>query len=178
MPEKPTSRRAAHSTTPAAIAPDWEISASDPARGSRSAKLALRAPGGERTPRQFGPTILRPLARARARMASPGESGPWPSPAVRTMAVCAPLAQASSMMPGVIAAGVATTTRSTGTPMADSEGRQATPSTSACLGLTAKSAPLKPPAFNPRNTTPPREPGRGLAPTTATEEGRSSRSSR
>jgi hypothetical protein len=62
--EKPTSRRFAHSTIPATMAPDCEINARSPGCGMLAAKLALSLTRGASTPRQFGPMSRRPLGRA------------------------------------------------------------------------------------------------------------------
>ena len=60
IPEKPTARCAAQSTMPAAMAPDWEISARFPGPGMCAEKLALRLTPGIMTPRQLGPINLMP----------------------------------------------------------------------------------------------------------------------
>src|SRR5450755_405528 len=91
MAEKPTLRRAAHSTIPAAMAPDCEINAKSPRRADLAAKVALNFAGGTITPRQFGPTRRRPLARAAFSHACATEPGPCPRPAVMMMAAAAPL---------------------------------------------------------------------------------------
>ena len=66
----------AHSTRPAAMAPDCEISARSPLRGICAAKLALSLARGASTPRQLGPTRRMPCARAACRAASASEPGP------------------------------------------------------------------------------------------------------
>ena len=62
--------------SPAATAPDWEISARSPGVAFRAAKLALSFAGGAITPRQFGPTRRRPCLRASIRAASASEPAP------------------------------------------------------------------------------------------------------
>ena len=68
--------RADHSTKPAVMAPDCDTSARSPSRRhAAAAKLALSFARGSSMPRQFGPTSLRPVARAafsQTRRASPG----------------------------------------------------------------------------------------------------------
>ena len=64
MAEKPTCRCAAHSTRPAATAPDCDTSARSPGLALRAAKLAFILARGARTPMQFGPTMRSPWARA------------------------------------------------------------------------------------------------------------------
>jgi hypothetical protein len=91
---------AEHSIRPAVMAPDCETRASAPAGGMRAAKLALSLARDDNTPRQFGPTSLRPVARAAFSQASASEPSPWPSPAVMMMAVAAPCSPAAAMMPG------------------------------------------------------------------------------
>ena len=54
--------RAAHSTRPAAMAPDCEISARSPAPWHAGGEAALSFAPGTRTPRQLGPTSRRPSA--------------------------------------------------------------------------------------------------------------------
>jgi hypothetical protein len=62
--ENPTPCADTHSTSPAAMAPDWETSARSPAGGIEAAKLALSLTPGTSTPRQLGPTRRIPTARA------------------------------------------------------------------------------------------------------------------
>ena len=70
--ENPTPCADAHSTNPAAMAPDWETSARSPAGGIEAAKLALSLTPGTSTPRQFGPDKAHPC-RARDRPALIGK---------------------------------------------------------------------------------------------------------
>src|ERR1700730_16394408 len=109
IPENPTPRSSAQSTMPAAMAPDWEISARFPAHGTCAAKLALRVTPGIMMPRQFGPISLIPYFCAARSAASASEPAPWPSPAVIIRAPAAPRAPACSMRLGTAVAGAVIT---------------------------------------------------------------------
>ena len=65
-------------------------------------------------PRQFGPTSLRPVARAAFSQPSASEPVPCPRPAVMMIAAAAPFSPAAFTMPGTDCGGVAITTRSGG----------------------------------------------------------------
>src|SRR5215470_14019381 len=114
MAEKPVDLLAAHSTKPAATAPDCEISAISPGCALCAAKLALSLACGARTPRQFGPTSWRPLLRAMFSQDSASEPGPCPIPAVTIIAVDVPFSPAAAMIAGTLVAGAAMTARSGG----------------------------------------------------------------
>jgi hypothetical protein len=86
--------------------------ASSPAGGMRAAKLALSLARDDKTPRQFGPTSLRPLARAAFSQASASEPSPCPRPAVMMIAVATPFSPAAATMPGTDRGGAAITMRS------------------------------------------------------------------
>ena len=128
MAEKPTPRPAAHSIMLAAMAPDCEISARSPDCGMRAAKLALNLAAGDRMPRQFGPTMRRPLRRAAISIASAIDPGPWPSPAVITMAVAQPVSAAASIEARTCCGGTATTTASAGAGSSANDARAGIPS--------------------------------------------------
>ena len=66
----------------------------------RAAKLALSLARDDTTPRQLGPTSLRPVARAAFSQASAREPAPCPRPAVMMIAAAAPFSPANFTMPG------------------------------------------------------------------------------
>ncbi len=72
------------------MALDSEINARSPACGQCAAMLALSRACGAITPRQCGPRMRMPLARAAASMRAAGEPGPRPKPAVRMIAAATP----------------------------------------------------------------------------------------
>ena len=64
------------------------------------------------TPRQFGPTSRRPVARAARSQLSANDPAPCPSPAVITIAVATPFSPDAATIPGTEGAGAAMTSRS------------------------------------------------------------------
>ena len=80
-----------------------------------AANVALRPVGGRMTPRQFGPTIRIPLARAVSRIwrSSSAPAGPISlKPAEMMTTVLTPAAAHSSTVAGIVVAGVTMTTSS------------------------------------------------------------------
>ena len=96
------------------MAPDCDTRARSPVGGMRAAKLALSLAREDNTPRQLGPTSLRPVARAAFSQPSASEPAPCPRPAVMMIAAAAPLSPAVFTMPGTACGGAAITTRSGG----------------------------------------------------------------
>jgi hypothetical protein len=94
---------------PAAIAPDCEINAKSPGSGIRAAKVALNWACGAITPRQFGPTSRKPVARAAFSQLSAREPGPRPRPAVMMIAAGTPFSPAAETMAGTVWGGAVTT---------------------------------------------------------------------
>ena len=97
---------------PAAMAPDWEISARFPIAGMCAEKLALRFTPGIMMPRQLGPISRIPYFCAARSAASASDPAPWPSPALTMITPAAPQRPASSIRPGIAVAGAVTTTSS------------------------------------------------------------------
>ena len=172
--ENPISEACAPSTSAAATAPDCETSAIDPDSAMRRANVALSPIGGRMMPRQLGPIMRTPCARAAARtsVSSNRPSAPVsPKPAERTTALRDPARPASSMTVGTVAAGVVTRIRSIRCPISAMEAWQGRPATLRYLGLTATSSPVYPLERRLSNAMRPREPARSLAPITATLRG-------
>src|SRR5690606_13809503 len=84
---------------------------------------------------------------------------------------------ACAITPGTVAAGVVTTTSSGANGRSRSEATAGTPSICRYLGLTRPTAPAKPAWRRLWTTVRPTDPGRGLAPTTATDFGAKTASS-
>ena len=76
--EKPIPCAADHSIRPAVMAPDCDTRARSPVGGMRAAKLALSLARDDNTPRQLGPTSLRPVARAAFSQPSAKRAGSVP----------------------------------------------------------------------------------------------------
>ena len=123
---------------------------------------------GLATPKLAGPTI-RMLWR-RQISSSSARAGPLSSAAITTRALT-PRRPQSSATPSTAGAGTAMTARSTCSGSAAADGRQGMPSSSAAPGLTGYTGPEKPPPIRFCKITRPTDPGRRLAPMTATEAG-------
>ena len=114
---KPVCSRSAQSRTAVTSAPDWLTKPTLPGRAMPFAKVALNPATGFMIPRQFGPTIRIPLARAVSRMrpSSARPSGPVSlNPAEMMIAARTPTAAHSSISAGTPGAGVTITASSTG----------------------------------------------------------------
>ena len=112
---KPTFSRTLQSRTAVRSAPLWLTKPTVPGAEIPAANVALRPVGGRITPRQFGPTIRIPLARAVSRIcrSSSAPSGPISlKPAEMMTTALTPAAAHSSTVAGMVAAGVAMTTSS------------------------------------------------------------------
>ena len=136
---KPTISRRDQSSTAVQRAPDWLMKATLPRRAMPAAKVALTPLMGFITPRQFGPTrrMLPRRAWASTCRSSSTPAGPVSlKPAEMTTAPGMPRSAASPMMPGMIAAGVVTTTRSGFSGRLASLGYALIPSTLGRVGLT------------------------------------------
>ena len=159
-------------STKAKPAPPVDCSArpAHPGLGWRAANVASRPALVSATPKLAGPTIRMPWRRQ-----MPSNSvRPAPlSPAASTTSALTPRCPHSSAIPTTAAAGVAMTARSTSPGSAAADGTQGTPSSSVTAGLTAYTGPEKPPVTMLCRMARPTEPGRGLAPMTATEAGAS-----
>jgi len=136
--------------------------------GWRAANVASRLMLGLATPKLAGPTIRMPWRRQMP--SSSARAGPL-SPAAITTRALTPRCPQSSAIPSTAAAGVAMTARSTWSGRSAAEGTHATPSSSAACGLTGYTGPGKPPEMTFCRMTRPTDPGRRLAPMTATEAG-------
>ena len=88
-------------------APLWLTNPTVPGAEIPAAKVALRPVVGRMTPRQLGPTIRIPLARAVSRIwrSSSAPSGPTSlKPAEMMTTALTPAAAHSSTVPGIVAA--------------------------------------------------------------------------
>ena len=170
----------AHSTMPAAMAPDCEMSARSPAAGHAGGEAGI-----ELGARRHDAEAVRPdqahavLPRAAFSQASAIEPGPWPRPAVMMIAAGTPLAAASAMIAGT-AAGRHGDNDDVGhfRQVADRLDRAIRRRSRRIRGLTTWIVPAKPPSRRFFSTARPSEPSRGLVPTTATERGAKSFSRR
>ncbi len=112
---KPTFSRMLQSRTAVRSAPLWLTKPTVPGAEIPAAKVALRPVGGRMTPRQLGPMIRIPFARAvaRIRLSSSAPSGPTSlNPAEMMTTAFTPAAAHSSTVAGMVVAGVAMTTSS------------------------------------------------------------------
>jgi hypothetical protein len=112
---KPTFSRLLQSSTAVRSAPLWLTNPTVPGEEIPAAKVAFRPVGGRITPRQFGPTIRIPFARAVARIwrSSSAPSAPTSlKPAEMMTTALTPAAAHSSTVAGIVVAGVAMTTSS------------------------------------------------------------------
>ncbi len=113
---KPTFSFRLQSSTAVHSAPLWLRKAMLPVRAIAAAKVAFTPVGGIMMPRQLGPMIRMPAARAFSTScrSSSAPSGPVSlNPAEITTAARIPASPHSLMIPGISRAGVTTTARST-----------------------------------------------------------------
>ena len=111
----PTFSRALQSRTAVRSAPLWLTKPTVPGAEMPAANVAFSPVVGRITPRQLGPTIRIPLARAVARIwrSSSAPSGPTSlNPAEMMTTAFTPAAAHSSTVAGIVPAGVAMTTSS------------------------------------------------------------------
>ena len=157
--------------------PLWEINATGP--GSSGATESPHIGAREFTatiPFPLGPhTGSRPAAAASRRCRSSSRpSGISPNPAEITTAPPHPRVTVSEITPGTPAAGIATTTASTGSGRSPTDGTHGRPWTSSRRGFTPHTSPSNPARARFLSTMSAYEPGRSLAPTTAIDRGSSS----
>src|SRR6185503_9966688 len=139
--DTPVPVRAADSRIAMPTAPDWDAMASPPGAGSDGAKVALsRTDGSVLTiPRQFGPTRRRPLARASRTISACAAAPSLPvsaRPEDRITAAPTPAAAQSTTTSRTPYAGTATTARSTGAPIAVTDGYAVNRAISVACGFT------------------------------------------
>ena len=157
--------------------PDWTATPAMPAAGWRAANVAFRRMPGPAMPRQFGPTSRIPWRRQQSSSACLAARS---SPEVITTSAPAPRSPHSSATRSTAAAGTASTARSTGPGSAAGDGGAEkkkdedvidaeSPSMSEACGFTACTRPPKPPLTMLCRIARPTDPGRRLAPTTATD---------
>ena len=175
--ENPKPRGSAQSCTAVTIAPDWATKARLPDAELRCEKLAFKRNVGERMPRQLGPMMRVPCgcvawSKAWARGSPSSARVPSPKPAVMTTTALVPCSPRERTSPGIEAGGVARTASSGASGRASTDGTLWTPRMTSPRGFTNDSAGPKPPACRFLAMTFPTEPGRALAPTSATERGR------
>src|SRR5829696_8860205 len=153
--------------------PEWEIQATFPgSRSARSSKARARSPRStSANPMQLAPqtTIPASAAMVLSRSVSGGSSGGSSSPLANTTTLPAPQLTASSICLSSRRLPTPRRTRSGTKGTSISVGKQAMPSTSSYLGLTAATSPEKPPMMSCLTMWLPGESNFGLAPTTATE---------
>ena len=154
--------------------PLWEISATGPGSSgaTESPHIGAREPTAT-MPLPFGPQTGIPPDAAASRSSRSSSRPPAisPNPAEITTAPPQPRAPASETTAGTPAAGMATTTASTGCGSSVTVGTQERPCTSSRRGLTPHTSPSKPARSRLRSTMSAYEPGRSFAPTTATDRG-------
>src|SRR5829696_441423 len=153
--------------------PEWEIQARFPgSRSARSSKARARSPRStSANPMQLAPqtTIPASVASLLSRSVSGGSPGGSSSPLANTTTPRAPQRTASSICLSSRWLPTPRSTRSGKKGTFLSDGKQAMPSTSSYLGLTAATSPEKPPMRSCFTIWLPGESNFGLAPTTATE---------
>src|SRR5829696_1307548 len=153
--------------------PEWEIQATFPgSRSSRSSKARARSPRSTSTnPMQLAPQTAIPASAAMllSRSVSGGSPGGSSSALANTTTPLAPQQAVSSICLSSRRLPTPSSTRSGAKGTSISEGKQAMPSTSSYLGLTAATAPEKPPMMSCFTMWLPGESNFGLAPTTATD---------
>ena len=129
------------------------------------------------TPRQFGPTIVSPRSTAIFRSSS-SRSTPAPptslKPAEITTKCRVPASAASITVSAINCGGIASTTRSTGSSIAEMLRTQRLPRMLLAFGFTGYTTPVYPPATRFVIMALPTEPGVREAPTTATDCGQKS----
>src|SRR4029079_1711820 len=91
IPENPIERLLLHSMSPAAMAPDCEMSARSPDFAVLAAKLAFSRAGGTTTPITFGPMPRGPCGLAVFKHGPASASAPRPSPEVIMTAAADPV---------------------------------------------------------------------------------------
>jgi hypothetical protein len=127
-------------------------------------------------PSQFGPIRGSANCFAASRSSACSVASPASAnPAAKTTSPPQPRRPAARTTSGTPAAGIATTTASTGSGRSSIAATHGRPCTSRRVGCTPQTGPGKPSAARLRSVASPYEPGRSVAPTTATERGRSSR---
>ena len=172
---KPMPSRRLQSSTAVRSAPLWLTKPTDPRLAMSAANVALSPETGLMTPRQLGPTTRMPAARAvrSTSCSSAAPAGPTSrNPALMMMTPRMPRAAHSSMSAGTDGGGVTMTARSTGSPMAVSEGDALMPRMALRVGLTGKTVPPKGLLMRFHRMVRPTLPSRSVAPTTATPRGR------
>ena len=125
MELKPTCSCAAQSRMAVRSAPDCEMKATRPGRAMPAAKVAFIRSMGFMTPRQLGPTTRMPCFSAASRTwrSSSAPSSPISlNPALMMITPLMPASPHSATRPGAVLAGVTMTARSTGSPMAPTDG--------------------------------------------------------
>src|ERR671921_2469819 len=153
--------------------PEWEIQATFPgSRSARSSKARARSPRStSANPMQLAPQTTTPASAAMllSRSVSGGSPGGSSSPLANTTTPRAPQRTASSICFSSRRLPTPRSTRSGTKDTSLSDGKQAMPSTSSYLGLTAATSPEKPPMMSCFIMELPGVSNLGLAPTTATE---------
>src|SRR5215217_7040958 len=153
--------------------PEWEIQATFPgSRSARSSKARARSTCSmSANPMQLAPQTTIPASAAMllSRSVSGGSPGGSSSPLANTTTPRAPQRTASSICPSSRWLPTPRSTRSGKKGTSLSDGKQAMPSISSYLGLTAATSPEKPPMMSCFTMWLPGESNFGLAPTTATE---------
>src|SRR5215210_4138267 len=153
--------------------PEWEIQATFPdSRSARSSKARTRSPRStSANPMQLAPQTAIPASAAMllSRSVSGGSPGGSSSALAKATTPRAPQRAASSICLSSRRLPTPSSTRSGTKGTSLSEEKQAMPSTSSYLGLTAAASPEKPPTMSCLTMWLPGESNFGLAPTTATE---------
>ena len=141
-----------------ATLPLWEIIATPPGSSgaTESPHIGAREPTAT-MPFPFGPHSGSPPASAASRSSrsSPRPPSISPKPAESTTAPPQPRATASAITAGTPAAGIATTTASTGSGRSVTDGTQGRPCTSVRRGLTPQTSPSNPARARLRSTMSP-----------------------
>ena len=172
--DSPSPRAAASARKARPSAPLCDEKPMLPAGMAAGPNVALRRAAEAATPRQLGPISRPPCDRTSASRASwrCAPSAPVSAnPAEITHSARTPRRSAASAASITRSAGTAMTARSSGSGTSAIEAYARTPETGSACGLTGCAAPAKSPATMLRNSSPPIDPRRAEAPTTATPAG-------
>ncbi len=172
--ERPRPRDSDASSNARPSAPDWEEKPMFPAGAVRAANVALRLGPDTATPRQLGPMRRAPCERTNESSRSWRAAPSLPisaNPAEMTTSARTPRRRACSAASSTATAGSVITARSTASGISSIVRYPRTPATGSPSRFTGYAAPVKSPARMLRKSSPPIEPRRLDAPTTATLPG-------
>ncbi len=172
--ERPSPRPSAASRSASPSAPLWDETATFPGGSALGPNVAFSRAADTAMPRQLGPTSLAPCARVTASNSSCLRSPSAPTsakPAEITQSAFVPARSASSAASSTCSPATQITARSIESSISAIDWYARTPATGSPLRLTGYAMPAKPASSTFRYSSPPIEPRRDEAPTTATVRG-------